>query len=463
MVVKAPWQGLQKRTTGFGRLPAASGLTLLLVLAGLLALAGSAAGQGYSQFTPSLLGNSGFAENYEIRRRLSGEIFVPSMDKVQGSRRVFSQTAEEGRVKFTLRRTADHYYLCFINEHKFRFPILSRGTWIIKKEIETGRFVQVKIFLLPEENTFIRIFPFKDRTRMDLYLYGKRLYKDAVLPIPFEQVLTTPFSRIVSMTWASVDWELLFPDARWEEWSWVESMAEEVRQRLPALPDGEDGALSADGQYVRIKTEEPFGNPSEAGLNCSGFMKWAADGIFYPRTGRYLTVEELKKRHLDYRGNSWSETREQERDPYFGLDWTRNIAQKIYTAHYGRSLDSPEGADVRALPFVTYTEDAGYSAEEFPAALYMAASRHPGDIYLASVNTRYRPENEDVVLRQHVHVAVVMPYFETDGTFRPVVFERNRETSVEDLLSRYPEASIHLVRIPVLGDFNPPEIPPAIE
>ncbi len=429
------------------------------ILAGLALSAVPAAGQGYSQFYPSLLGNSGFPENYEVRRRLSDEIFVPSMDKVKGDQRVFGQTAEEGRVKFTLRRTADHYYLCFINEKDFRFPILSRGTWIIKKEINTGRFVQVKIFLLPEEETFLRIFPFQDRTRMDLYLYGKRLYHDVVLPVPFEQLLTAPFSRIVSMTWASVDWELLFPDARWEEWSWVQSIVEKIRRRLPAIPDGEDGALSADGEFCRIETGEPFEESSAAGLNCSGFMKWAADGIYHPRTDRFLRIEALKEKHLDYRGNSWSETREDRRDPYFGLDWTRNIASAIHRAHYGRPLENPEGADVRDLPFVTYTEDAGFSAEEFPAALYMAASRQPGDVYFASVSTRYQPEEEDVVLRQHVHTAVVMPYFAPNGTFRPVVFETNRETSVGALISRYPDASIHLVRVPVLGDFEPPGIP----
>lgn len=418
--------------------------------------------QENSHYYSGLLVHSGFQENYEIRRKLSSEFYAPHPEEVESPKRVFTQAVGPQRVMFDLRRTAKHFYLCFINEKDFRFPLLSRGTWIVKKEIDTGRFVQAKIFLLPEEGSFLRLFPFDDRTRMDVYLYGNRLYKDILLPFPFEQTLTMPFSRLISLSWSNVDWQTLFPDARWEEWRWMESFVKAIRERLEDLPDAEDGALGQDGQFRRIETGEPA-QGAEAGLNCSGFAKWLGDALYYPYTDAYMSLERLKEKPLETRGHSWSEMREDSRDPYFGLDWTRNMAALIFEGYYGRPSDSVEDHDLREVPFFSYKEDVGYPAEDLAPVIFQAASRDPGSLFLASLSTPFRPEGEEVSLRQHVHVAVILPYFDRRGIFHPVVMDRNRESSLEELANRYPDSYIHLVRVPLRDRFSLPPLPPGAE
>ena len=47
-----------------------------------------------------------------------------------------------------------------------------------------------------------------------------------------------------------------------------------------------------------------------------------------------MEIGELKARNLDTRGNRWSAAFETERDPYFGLDWTRNMAVALARARH---------------------------------------------------------------------------------------------------------------------------------
>ena len=45
----------------------------------------------------------------------------------------------------------------------------------------------------------------------------------------------------------------------------------------------------------------------------------------------YLDIEVLKQHQIEIRGaeNPWNSAKESVRDPYFGLDWARAIAQKL--------------------------------------------------------------------------------------------------------------------------------------
>ena len=83
------------------------------------------------------------------------------------------------------------------------------------------------------------------------------------------------------------------------------------------------GAIDSEGKYT---------TDSNNGLNCSGFIKWIADGFYMPIRKQnnelplYMSLQALRTKHPNSRGDRYTNLFEDIRDPYFGLDWTRNIA-----------------------------------------------------------------------------------------------------------------------------------------
>jgi hypothetical protein len=171
--------------------------------------------------------------------------------------------------------------------------------------------------------------------------------------------------------------------------------------------------------------------------------------------GRLLGIAELKRRHLGLRGNRWSEGHEQGRDPYFGLDWARNLAAALGRA-YGDPENGPEANDLRRLEYLEYREDVGYPVEELELALFLAAAREPGAFYLGSLNREMAGLPGQPVLRQHYHLVVLFPYFTADGEFRTAVFDLAREGSLADIRQRFAGHFIHLERLSARGSWAAP-------
>jgi hypothetical protein len=232
-------------------------------------------------------------------------------------------------------------------------------------------------------------------------------------------------------------------------------MVSTIREQLPLLADLDDGAYDSSGLPVSIEEELA----SEGGMNCSGFAKWVVDGLFYPVSESYTDIEKLKEKHLGLRGNRWSERYENERDPFFGLDWSRNLAVQLAEAkgHSGASL---EDFDVRDVDYVAYVEDVGYPVSALQLILFQLARRDPDRFYLGSVNI---PFGNEPALRQHTHLVVLFPLFSPKGDFRVVVMERNRETSLDSLEARYGGGHIHLVSLQADESFRPLLVEPLAE
>jgi hypothetical protein len=400
-----------------------------------------------------------FPDNADVRRFLRDRVLAPKDHVLDGTfEQVFRRGATDGRVKYEVRTQNGYFYLLFLNEVETltgekTFPVYGAGSYIIKRKNSDGSFVQAKIFLQTDPGFFVRLFPDGKRTRMDVYGAGERLYHDVIVAAPFEQLLFAPFSRVMSMTGAIVDWPLLVPDVDPARYEAVRTMVRRARAALPTLPDAEDGAMDENGRLVFI--ESLVLQEGQPGFNCSGFAKWICDGIAKPRTGSYLSIERLKEKHLDYRGHRWSARREDERDPYFGLDWSRNLAVALLSLDDPGREPGPEAADVTEVRYARYVEDVGYPVGELRRILYTLAIEEPGHFYIGSVNQEF---GSDPVLRQHVHVAVFFPYFDAAGRFSVAVLERNVETDLESLGERYPGSYVHLVRVRAHEEFTPPVI-----
>lgn len=408
---------------------------------------------------PVASGAAFLPESVEARRQLMDRMTDTLRPQQEIERERIPQRSGGSVFYRTYEQRGYRYYSFKHLDDEGDWDLVAPGTWVIKRRIEDGAFMQIKIFLQNDEESFLRLFPDGSRphlrTRMEVHVAGDTLYTNVLVPMAMERVLTAPFTMLRDSTAGFVDWDLLVPDPDHPGYRRVEAIVEEIRNHLPSLRDAEDGAGDENGNLVYIETLQPQGD--RGGLNCSGFAKWVVDGLWYPMHGHYLPVEPLKRKHLEYRGTSWSATLEETRDPYFGLDWTRNLALHVLAAEQGTDPESldPRMADVRGISSANYIENVGFSMDQIRHVLYRQALSDPGTFYLGSVNRSF---GDRIVLRQHTHVVVFFPWFDSNGRFRLAVMERNRETSVDSLMLHYRGDFIHLVRIPAGRVFRVPGV-----
>lgn len=407
-------------------------------------------------------------ESAELRASTWESFLAAPRDRALGFKpQVFS--TEAGSFKLRPIRSEGYFYLLVSAAKGKDYPVYSQGSWVVKRSLKTGAFVQAKVFLRSDPGLFLRIYPARDRSRMDVVVYGGAVNREVPIPLPFEQVLRAPLSEIMEWTKASVDWELFSP--RPSLYANLRGLSAEIRRRLPGLRFADDGGIDPAGRLVLI--EDGSRQAGRGGLNCSGFAEWVADGLYRPLTGSLLDPAALKERHIELRANGFNATLEDKYEPYFGLDWTRNLAQALADARSPSRRHGITESDVRLAPFSlfggeteaanggplyesypAYEEGVGYEARGLKSILYLLALREPGKLYFASMNHIDRK----IGVRRHDHVAVLLPYFEKSGEFRVDVFESAAETSLSALVGRDPREFAHLVGVAVDESFDPPSL-----
>lgn len=431
-------------------------ITVLLCLLSTVPLSG----QSDIGATYRMLEDAAFYENFEIRQDLKDTVFAPFLTVLNTPKKIFTQKSSPVPVKFEVRKTAESFYLLFLNEFEYTFPVWGRGSYILKRDILTGDFVQLKIFIQNDEGSYLRLFPEGDRTRMDVYLFGVRIYESILIPVEFKRIIISPFSILLNLTSDSIDWKDLFTNVGWDEWHRIETMATQIRTKLPDIEEVDDGAQNRFGDYVYIETEER--QHDSVGMNCSGFVKWIADGVYSSYRGKvdsfgpYMDLETLKEEpDSSEMANPWNE-KYSDRDPLFGLDWIRNIAVKLYEKKTGVKAGF-EDFDVKDTPFFHYRENVGYNLDELLAVLYLQAVKHPGSFYLGAINTEF---GTAPVLRQYRHVAAFFPWFTKDGNFHVSVMDTGTEKFPVTLERQFPGGFIHLVRIDGVDMLSLPPVEP---
>jgi hypothetical protein len=419
-------------------------LAKLLFLAGLAAFALPVGAQ-------SVLSSRGSAENllpenWETRLRYEHFVNAP-ISRLSGiPSRSYTQREDARKVAFQIRRRGESVYLLFLGEDEWGgFPLLRRGNVSIKRDVVSGEFHYMTVMTRNHPECFIRMYPGDERTFLDVVLFGVEIHHRLIIPQKFSAIVFSPIAQVIQMTRNRIRWDVILNRGKTEN---ALEMIEQIRSHLPRLKDLDDGAYNQSGEPVYIAT----GKPSEGGMNCSGFAKWIVDGYYFPLTGRYTDIGRLKKKLIEVRGNRWSQRYESERDPYFGLDWSRNLAMILNEARGRRRVAHPEDFDVRKVDYLSYREDIGYPVARLKLLLFLLAQHEPGAFYLGSLN---REHGSDPIIRQHVHLAILIPYFSADGTFDVAVFEINRETSLASLEERYRGDYIHLVRIEGGSRFQP--------
>lgn len=406
-------------------------------------------------------------ENADIRSRWMEGLLEAPRDRALAFR-TRTETNAEGRWRIEVVKSATAFYTAVAPDLDVLY---GQGAWIIKRRMSDAAYVQAKVFLRNDPNTFLRLYPFGERSKLDLVLYKGVVRHDVILPVPFRKLLMSPLRDIMAWSKDSVDWDLLSPVPGL--YGNLENLVFSIRDRLGELRYADDGALDEAGKPVLIAGGLPRGEP---GLNCSGFTKWVIDGLLKPITGTWLTVDLLKVRREDLRGSSFTTPYEKLRDPFFGLDWSWNLGKAVSDALYPHRRNFVSDNDVRLSPFALLDrgstepangnqnyeaypanfETGGYRVDGLRPLLYILAIREPGNFYIAAFNRRM---GEELSLRQYFHEALLFPYFEASGAFRVVVFESAAETSLEAVIRRYPSDFVHLVRVPAQPEFMPPAFP----
>ncbi len=366
-------------------------------------------------------------------------------------------------VEIRIEQGKDEFMVVLARERDGRFPAWSQGSWVLYRRRSDGSPTRIRVFLRSDPYAYIQFRPGgAGRTVLDAVAYGAYLARGAVVSQAFDRLLSLPLSRALSSAGSS--FPIRYFEAESGDYADARFLREAIRSRLPELSYADDGAFDEAGRPVFIETLEPQGE--KAGLNCSGFAKWVVDGMLRPLTGRRLGIAELKA-PMGERGTSFSEPYEDALDPYFGLDWTRNLAAAAAAAVRGSGSAALSEIEVRqgavaALrlsgdpnsqrSYLPYMKDVGFAMEGLKATLFGLAVDEPGRMYLASINAEVGDEPR---LRRHFHVAVLMPLFEEDGRFTVTVFESAAETDFDAFVRRYPLMHANLVRLPVESTFAP--------
>ncbi|MBN2351867.1 MAG: hypothetical protein JXD23_04790 [Spirochaetales bacterium] len=394
-----------------------------------------------------VISSGGIVENDAVRYQLKDEFVKPVKELKPDEYEYPSFDGEPaGRLKIIF--TTDAIFFLFMNRTDKGFPEAGKGNYLIKRSRDTLRFESLKIFFRDEGYCYMQVKPRGQESSLDVYLFGRRLYRDVPLPTSLEKLLTAPLSSLLDMTRGRVDWPRLFFHGRRAEDRRVTSVVNSISRELPGVREADDGALDRNGRFVRIADGTP--QRGTKGLNCSGFAKWIIDGFYFPVSGALSEIDLLKTKHLDRRGTRWSDVRETERDPYFGLDWTRNLAAALKGARTGDSPDI-ESCDVRQVPFFDYEEDSGYRMEDLYHVLFFLAVDEPGMAYLGAVNDIYK---RDPLLVEYFHVATFFPHFDETGRFRVAVMDQHKDLDVFRFIERYRSEFVHLVRFDTNSDFS---------
>jgi hypothetical protein len=353
------------------------------------------------------------------------------------------------------------------------FPGWAQGSWILNRRVDSGAATRIRVFLRSDPYMYIQFRPFNaDRCVMDVVVYDAYVVRSLPLPVTLDRLYTMPLSDVLNLVGDKFPIRYFEPNPA--DYRDHRTLITNIRKALPTLRFADDGAIDQNERYVYIETGlEQKGQP---GLNCSGFTKWLIDGLLRPVTGKTLEIPPLKAPFSD-RGSTYTDSWEELRDPFFGLDWIRNLASHAGTTLRSPAFGSLTEIEVRQDPFSqliiregrnsviqSYTgflENAGYGTEGLLPLLYTLAIDEPGKFYLAAVNTETKvPEPQSntkriPIIRQYFHVAALFPYFNENGTFQVAVFESAAETSINAFRSRYPGHYISLVRIPIETTFEP--------
>jgi len=447
---------------------------------------------------------SGIVDDSALRTSVKDTWLVETPGRVLAKPSEIYTLPGGGRVQLRAEASKDEFKVVFAREHKIpnggarmgSFPGWDQGSWILIRRRDNGEATRIRIFLRSDPYTYIefRPLPFNaDKCQMDVVLYEASIVRSLTLPVTLERLYTMQLGDVLNLAGNQFPRRYFEPNP--DDYRLQRQFIAKVREKIKGLEFADDGAIDHKGNYVYINTGlEQKGKP---GLNCSGFAKWLADGILKPVTGERLEIPPLKE-PFGERGSSVNQDVKtltelwKQEDPFFGLDWIRNLASAVWSKLLSPSFGNLDEIEVRSDRFSQMTlrtrnnstlyaypgflENAGFGIEGLQPLLYTLAIDEPGKFYLAAINneggppaTQDNPRGQPR-MRKYFHIAALVPYFSENGVFHIAVFESAAENSFSDFRNRFPLSErlvdgemrlfpnghyANLVRLPIEAVFEP--------
>lgn len=406
----------------------------------------------------------GIADDSALRARLAKTAFIDPPLDVLARPPVMERLSSGERVQVRSERGAGgSFSIILAREHGGKFSGWGQGSFIVTRSLADGSPLRVRIFLRSDPYTYIQFRPLSAaKSEMDAVVYDALLTQSLPVAVPFERLLETPLSELLALPGQKFPRRYFEPDP--DDYRDTRILLGKIRREIRPLKFSDDGAIDENGAYVHINDLSP--QSGARGLNCSGFAKWLVDGLIRPVTGRRLAVAPLKA-PFGERGTTFTAPFERQRDPFFGLDWIRNLAAAAGEAFKSPAFASLDEIEVRTAPFQAllrrsggasaayhypgFLPTIGFGFEGVQPLLYTLAIDEPGKIFLAAVSR----EGGTPPLRMFFHVAVLVPYFDEQKVFHVAVFESAEETSFARFRVRYPQHHINLCRVPIETAFDP--------
>ena len=429
--------------------------------------------------------SKGIPDSAEIRRTLVREWFTCPVSelKTKDSRVIENNIGQRFQVRMEER--LDSYVIIVspenimkvkvITDDGYEFiksPVYSEGacgSFVLYRNKVNGAPQKIQWFFNADSEVYLEFYPSGAKTYVDLVIYSCYAIRKVSVPLgsTFDRLYTASFNDIYRWTSSIVPWEkVTVVPGQYKEMLLMSIL---ISKELPKIKYFDQGCYNEDDTLCSIFTAKPIvlkdsdGNdyyPDTKGmlwLDSEGFLKWIIDGIVKPISGTKLKIEDITRPTVNYNEISKNGVLSQDWSLSISLDVVRNLAScALDVRSYGMYEEPFKMVDVAANYFVGmkksnlkpntffYMKDIGYKIEMLNGLLYVLANIEPSYFYLAAIRNSSNVKAEEFVFNQS---AILFPYFDDNGHFDCVVFEKGKEYSFSDFIKLHPGTYIHLERV----------------
>ena len=299
--------------------------------------------------------------------------------------------------------------------------------------------IEVKVYFHDGNNSYIQFNKYKPQ-KFDVYMFSKLVKKNQPYYFPFESLTNMSTTSLLSL----LDDESL----KKETLITVDDL--EVKQTLiekiilPALDleYNEDGAINEFGKFVNIADEKE--QSGEKGVNCSGFVKEVVDNYIRLEKPDFkrLPIDDLKKKRIFEREKNPYRNIEDEYDLFFGLDWAKNLSDKINEYYDYKVIKAEELDDDENLEYYEYL---GYQVKNLKEILFRDQNKDSRYFYILAFN---KLRTTLPTAPAYYHLAIVFPIFGNSHFFLRT-FESAEETNFGKLIERHKDEKVVIIKIPL--------------
>lgn len=304
--------------------------------------------------------------------------------------------------------------------------------------------LDVAVFFQNEKTSFL-FFSNKKPGKFDVYLFGKLYRKDLPYYFSFDSLKIISLYQILSLLEnAKIDKEILITK---DDLATKQKFINKVILPSTKYKYVDDGARDEFGKFVYIENDNEQ-KQTEQGFNCSGFAKDIVDNyirLINPDF-RYLKISDLKEKREYERKNIAYQYHDLDYNPFFGLDWGKNLADKINQIC---NYDVIKAEEYDKDKYLIYQKYRGYNVSDLKDILFRDQQNDSTNFYLLIFN---RLREQKPVVPEYYHIAVIVPYFK-DKKFYLRVFESSTETSYDRIIKlsndNDKDEKVAIIKIPI--------------